>query len=188
MNFTPGIVEAGFGITQWLLCFYICSLFFPRSSTSLNLLLGIVSPRRYQTSENNRNQSKTMPSANESSLAPFMPTETAVKQKLPLQPPAQNIFPLLHLPRELRDTIYRHSISSGDLEILRINRLVNEEASELLPKYAALRVNLGFQDRTNWVRFGSASLPSIQHVEFLLHTSSYAIPFGLEPLADFSDH
>ena len=117
-----------------------------------------------------------------------MRTEKAVKQKLPLRPPAQNTFPFLYLPRELRDTIYGHSISAGNLEILRINRLVNAEASELLPKHAVLRVNLGFQGRTNWIQSGSGSLPSIQHVEFRLHTSSYAIPFGLEALADFSDH
>lgn len=101
------------------------------------------------------------------------------------QPLTRNVFPLLRLPRELRDTIYRHSIVDGNTVILRISKAVNEEASELLSKYGVLRVNLGFINRTNWVHLGSKPKSSIQHVELSLSTGPGALPFDSELLLGF---
>ena len=99
----------------------------------------------------------------------------------------RNVFPLLQLPRELRDGIYRHSITAGNLGILRISKTVNEEASQLLSKYAVLRVNAGFVDRTNWSDLGPGAEVSIQRVEFRLNESPDALPYDYDVIARFAN-
>ncbi|KAL9133368.1 MAG: hypothetical protein Q9175_005451 [Cornicularia normoerica] len=98
----------------------------------------------------------------------------------------RNVFPLLQLPRELRDGIYRHSITAGNLGILRISKTVNEEASQLLSKHAVLRVNAGFVDRTNWSDLGPGAEVSIQRVEFRLNESSDALPYDYDIITRFA--
>lgn len=115
-----------------------------------------------------------------------MPIKSAVlENNLALQPSKQNVFPLLRLPRELRDAIYHHFILDGNIEILRISKAVNKEASELLSKHGILRVNLGFVDRTNWVDIGSKPKSAIQHVELRLSTGPGALPFDSDLLLGF---
>ena len=92
----------------------------------------------------------------------------------------------LDLPRELRDMIYRHSITAGNLEILRTSKLVSEEAIQLLSKNAIFRVNLGFPDREPPTNLALAPTTSAQHVEFRLDTSSAALPFNLSFISLFA--
>lgn len=93
------------------------------------------------------------------------------------------LFPLLHLPPELRLLIYGSLISAGDINIFRTSKHVHQEALQLLEKKALLRMNLGFTDRTSSASFpltGSLNLtgdltihaPSIiQHVEIRFNIS-----------------
>ncbi|CAD6582485.1 MAG: hypothetical protein ASARMPREDX12_000954 [Alectoria sarmentosa] len=105
-----------------------------------------------------------------------------------LQPMPSKKVPvsLLDLPRELRDMIHRHSITAGNLEILRTCKLVSEEATQLLSKNAILRVNLGFPDRQPPTNLALVSTTSAQHVEFRLDTSSGALPFDINLIALFA--
>ena len=141
-----------------------------------------------KTLQNNRKQLKTTSSTNNSSPKPIMQNDerTMVKNSLLLQRSSQNDFPLLRMPRELRDKIYQHSIAAGNLEILRTSKLVNEEASELLSKHAVFRVILGFVDRVNWADLGSVPLSSVQHVELRLSTGPGALPFNLDVVSGFA--
>lgn len=50
-------------------------------------------------------------------------------------------FPLLKLPPELRAMVYEPLIQAGDLSILRVTKLVSQEAVPLLSKVAILRVD-----------------------------------------------
>lgn len=106
---------------------------------------------------------------------------------LPLQPSKRNIFPLLQLPRELRDQIYRHSILTGDISILEISKQVNKEASQLLSKHAVLRINLGFPDRTNWSKLGSASMAAVQRMDLRIKASEDAVPFDNDVISHLLD-
>ena len=102
-----------------------------------------------------------------------------VRDMLPPQTSKQNIS-FLQLPREVRDPIYHHSIVAGNLAILRLNKVVREEASQLLAKHAALRINLGFANRTNWSELRSASVtPLVQYVDLRIKGTSDAIPFDI---------
>ena len=94
--------------------------------------------------------------------------DNPVKSRLRSQTSKRRIFPLLQLPRELRDMIYLHSISAGNMEILRLNKFVHEEASEFITKHGVLRINLGVHSRTNWAALSSR--PCIQHLEFRIDT------------------
>ena len=111
---------------------------------------------------------------------------TIVANSLLLQRSSQKNFPLLQLPRELRDKIYQHAIMAGNLEILRISKLVGEEASELLSKHAVLRVNLGFVDGADWGDLDPELLSSVQRVELRLSTGPGAFPFDLDVIAGFT--
>ena len=55
---------------------------------------------------------------------------------------ATSSFPLLKLPPELRAIIFEPLIQAGDLSILRVSKLINQEASSLVKKVAILRINL----------------------------------------------
>ena len=50
-------------------------------------------------------------------------------------------FPLLKLPPELRALIFEPLIQAGDLSILRVSKLINQEAVSLLSKGAIFRIN-----------------------------------------------
>lgn len=95
-------------------------------------------------------------------------------------------FLISDLPRELRDIIYSKSIASGNLTVLRLNKRVQEEASELFPKHTVLRVDLGFVDRTNWVNLDSVPVASVQHVEFRLSTGPGARLINDDVIATFA--
>ena len=87
-------------------------------------------------------------------------------------------FPLLKLPPELRLWIYEPLIAVGDVNILRTNKLVNQEAGRMMRNNAVLRMSFGYPDRTSFASFplaGSINLARnltihatsfIQHVEF----------------------
>ena len=72
-------------------------------------------------------------------------------EKIPVKdmPTSKQTISFLQLPRELRHPIYRDSIATGNVAILGLNKLVNEEASRLLYKHETLRINLGFGNRAN---------------------------------------
>ena len=59
---------------------------------------------------------------------------------------ATGTFPLLKLPPELRIMIFEPLIQAGDLSILRVSKLINQEAVSLLKKVAILRMNLNRMD------------------------------------------
>lgn len=61
---------------------------------------------------------------------------------------AKKPFPLLKLPPELRAMIFEPLIQAGDLSILRVSKLINQEAVSLLSKVAILRIN-NLNRRTN---------------------------------------
>lgn len=95
---------------------------------------------------------------------------------------------MLQLPRELRNIIYQYSIAAGNLAILRTNKIVNEEASQLLPKHAVLRVNLGFPDRKNWGHLVSKSLHFVQRAELRLKTGQGATEFDIDVIRGLLDN
>lgn len=105
----------------------------------------------------------------------------------PPQSSERNIFPFLELPRELRDQIYRHSILTGNIAILGINKQVHEEASQLLSKHAVLRINLGFSDRTNWSKLSPASLAAMQRIDLRLKVSGDTIQLDEDVLLSLLD-
>ena len=130
-----------------------------------------------------------MSSANNSLSSSVEPTEKTVVKNMPLHLTSKkNLSPLLQLPRELRDEIYRRSIAAGNLSILSLSKFVNAEASELLSKHAVLRVNLGFVNRTNWSQLGSASVATVRHLDLRLNTSPHgALPFNIDVISGFFD-
>ena len=90
-------------------------------------------------------------------------------------------FPLLNLPPELRLLIYEPLIATGDLSVMRTNKLVYEEVAKVMKKNGVLRMNFGYTDRTSLASFpitGSLDLigaltiqatPTIQQVEMRFH-------------------
>ena len=58
-------------------------------------------------------------------------------------------FPLLQLPPELRLLVYGPLIATGDLSIMRVSKLIHDEAVNLLKTHAVLRMVLGYADRTS---------------------------------------
>ena len=109
------------------------------------------------------------------------------RDMLPPHSSKQNIS-FLQLPREIRDPIYRHSIIAGNFAILRLTKLVHEEASQFLPKHATLRINLGFVNRTNWSELRSASVtPLVQHVHLRIEGTSDAAPFDITTISGLLD-
>ena len=56
-------------------------------------------------------------------------------------------FPLLRLPPELRQFIYEPLIVIGDLSVMRINKLVHNEAVNVLSKSAVLRLAFRYSGR-----------------------------------------
>ena len=59
---------------------------------------------------------------------------------------ATGTSPLLKLPLELRTIIFEPLIQAGDLSILRVSKLMNQEAVLLLKKVAILRLNISGSD------------------------------------------
>lgn len=127
-----------------------------------------------------------MSSTNDSPSDPVVHTETEKTENIiPHVRSKDTPVSILDLPRELRDIIYRKSIAVGNLVILRVNKLVSEEASQLLLKHAVLRVDLGFVDRTNWVCLDRVPVASVQHVELQLNTGPGALPINEDVIAAF---
>ena len=52
-------------------------------------------------------------------------------------------FPFLNLPPEIRDVVYENLIQDGHLGILRVSKLISQEAISFMPKVAKHRVDLG---------------------------------------------
>ena len=95
-----------------------------------------------------------------------------------LPPTSKQTISFLQLPREIRNPIYQESIVAGNVAILRLNKLVHEEASELLAKYATLRIHLGFANRRNWSGLSSSCVtPVAQHVDLRINARPEAFPF-----------
>ena len=92
-------------------------------------------------------------------------TMVVVQSNFSLQSSKQSPFPLLKLPRELRDSIYHYAIAAGYLCVLRISKFVNTEASQLLSKDGVFRGNLDAFDGTDWSRMISGSIAFIQHLD-----------------------
>ena len=113
--------------------------------------------------------------------------ETAVqdgKTRTSLESSNQVNFPLLQLPPELRLLIYKPLIAAGDLNIMRANKLVHKEATDLLRKNGVLRMNLGYKDRISsddfpltWSLMLTGTLTAhatdtIQHIEYHFNVDS----------------
>lgn len=92
----------------------------------------------------------------------------------------EQIFPFLGLPPELREMIYKPLINAGDVSILRVSKLVSQEAVPLLSSIAYLRVNIGshcirpvtFNLTADIASSGHVTLTApehIQHVEFYIN-------------------
>ena len=106
----------------------------------------------------------------------------------------QPIFPLPLLPRELRDEIYIHSISAGDLAILRLNKRTYTEASSLISKHGVLRINRGFadsdDDRTVWSNRDSSQASLVQNLDLRLNATAAItdiLPIHLENISRLFD-
>lgn len=108
-------------------------------------------------------------------------------EKGPTNLSTKNSFPFLKLPPELRTMVYEPLIAAGDLRILTVSNLVNQEAVSLLSKVASLRVKLGRRnlcpvtlDLTATITLsGALTLMApdyIQHVNFYLDKTSFAEP------------
>lgn len=96
-------------------------------------------------------------------------------------------FRLLKLAPELRVMIYEPLIKIGDLGILRVSKLINQEAVPLLSKHAVLRANVGRRYLTVadldltasilWWRYPTLASPdTIQHVNFRIDMVSFGGP------------
>ena len=55
----------------------------------------------------------------------------------------EKTFPFLNFPPEIRDVVYENLIQIGHLGILRVSKLVYQEAISFMPKVASHRVDLG---------------------------------------------
>ena len=99
-------------------------------------------------------------------------------------------FRLLKLPPELRVMIYKPLIRIGDLVILRVSKLVSQEAVPLLPKTAVLRANVGRRFLTSpnldltasilWPRYPALAVPdTFQYVNFRIDMASFGVDFDL---------
>lgn len=64
-----------------------------------------------------------------------------------LESSSATTFPLLRLPPELRQLIYEPLIVIGDLSVMRINKLVHNEAVNVFSKSAVLRLAFRYSDR-----------------------------------------
>ncbi|KAM0797663.1 hypothetical protein BDR22DRAFT_915074 [Usnea florida] len=80
-------------------------------------------------------------------------------------------FPLLQLPPELRLLVYGPLIAAGDLSIMRTNKLIHDEAVNLLKTHAVLRMFLRYPDRTS-----SALVPLTATVSLEGSLTVYASP------------
>ena len=120
-----------------------------------------------------------------------MPRRRAHNRAAPKKPllkkSKQTIFPMLQLPREIRDIIYSYTIADGTLDILTTNKRIHEEASPLVSKYGVLRVNLGFRSPVQWSQLGSAPVSSIRHLELRLNLTAAAPPCRYDLLSGFFD-
>lgn len=54
----------------------------------------------------------------------------------------EQTFPLLKLPPELRHIVYEPLIQAGDLSILRVSKLISQEAALFLPKAGTFRIGI----------------------------------------------
>ena len=133
-------------------------------------------------------QLPTMSSTTNRHLMPIIDFEKIPVQDMLPPPSSKQNVSFLQLPRELRDPIYRDSIAAGTVAILRLNKLTNEEASQLLPKHATLRIHLGYVNRPNWSELRSASvIPPIQQVDLRIKASSAALPFDITVISGLLD-
>ena len=94
--------------------------------------------------------------------------------------PTKKPFPLLKLPPELRAMVYEPLIEAGDLSVVRVSKLVSQEAVPLLSKVARLRISLGHPNLSPVTLDLTASITLsgrltliapdyIQHLEFHLN-------------------
>ena len=159
------------------------------SSSSINNLLIFSSEfnslPRIKNRKYRESTQRTM-SSNASSSKPTTGIEKAVTNDDVLPHLSKQNIPFSELPREMRDMIYRHAISAGNLEILRTNTRAKEESIPFVSKHAVLRVNLGFAGRTNWVGLASGPAASVQHVEFRFSTGPGGIPFDGNLISGFA--
>lgn len=114
-----------------------------------------------------------------------MPTKKSRARKKLVQLSKQKMFPLLRLPRELRDIIYRDAIAAGNLEILRTNKAVHGEASELLSQHAVFRMSFGFTT-SKPVDLPRGAEGSIQRVECQLNMCSSAFYYDHDIITRFA--
>ena len=123
---------------------------------------------------------------------PFMPVidfeKIPIKDFLPPPTSTKQNISFLQLPCELRHYIYCDSIATGNFGILRLNKFINEEASQLLLKHATLRINMGYVNRTNWPGLSSASItPVVQHVDLRIKTGLDALPLDFTLISGLLD-
>ena len=82
-------------------------------------------------------------------------------------------FPLLQLPPELRLLVYAPLITAGDLSIMRISKLVHDEAVNLLKTHAVLRLFLRYAHRMS---SALAFVPLVVGVNLKQSLTVYALP------------
>ena len=79
------------------------------------------------------------------------------------QVPTEKKLQFLELPPELRLIIYEPLLKLGDLNILRVSKLVTQEATPLLSKHAVFRVNVGHRNITSVKLDLTASITMLGH-------------------------
>lgn len=100
--------------------------------------------------------------------------------------PTKKPFPLLKLPPELRAMVYEPLIEAGDLSVVRVSKLVSQEAVPLLSKVARLRISLGHPNLSPVTLYMTASITLsghltliapdyIQHLEFHLNMPDFPL-------------
>ena len=106
---------------------------------------------------------------------------------------------LLRLPSELRLMVLEPLIADGDLNIMRTNKLMYEEAAGLLKKNGVFRMNLGYADRVSSTSFplteclsltGKITIqpsPEIQHIEFHFNVNNNVFLAWARPFEGYTD-
>ena len=83
-------------------------------------------------------------------------------------------FTFLHLPRELRDIVYTYLVQAGHLSILRVSKLLSQEAGSIMHRVATHRIDLG-----SW----NLSRVNISLANFMrLHRLKLAAPYWIQNL------
>ena len=76
-------------------------------------------------------------------LGPCTASYRTIIDPLPTRETATRTFPLLKLPPEVRAIVFEPLIQAGDLSILRVSKLIGQEAAFFVPKLGTFRIDQG---------------------------------------------